>query len=204
MSASRRGPASDEFQVGPGMRVKIRYRVFDEDGEPAEETPSELEYVHGMGTLLPALEAGLDGARAGTERSVTLGANQAFGPRKKTAIVEFSPEDFPPDVAAGDRFDADTEDGGVLLLRILEVRPDAVVVDMNHPLAGQRVRFDLTVLEVRPASDDEIARAERQSVAMSASGPVIPVERLLRGPSKRYEIDPLAPADGADDEPMEN
>jgi hypothetical protein len=92
----------------------------------------------------------------------------------------------------------------VVILRVLEVLPDAVVVDMNHPLAGQRVRFEIKVAEVRPASAEEIAQAERQAVVALAPGPVIPVERLLRGRSKRYEMDPPTPADGADDEPMEN
>ncbi len=205
MTGGRRGGSDGEFQVGPAMWVKVRYQVFDEDGEAAEENPAELEYVHGMGALLPALESALEGQPAGSRRSVSLGPNQAFGPRKKSALVEFAREDFPPDVSAGDRFDADTEDGGVVLLRVLEVQPDVVLVDMNHPLAGQRVRFELEVMTVRPATEEELSRAERQMTVSSVPGPVIPLERLLRAPTRRYEINPPEPEPArGDDDTTEN
>lgn len=190
------------YQVGPGMWVRVSYRAFDQDGEPVEEAPSQLDYVHGLGALLPALEAGLDGQAQGAIREVTLSPHEAFGPRRKESVVEFAPDDFPPGVAAGDRFDADTADGGIVLLRVLEVGSDVVVVDMNHPLAGQRVRFELEIKEVRPATAEEMQAAEERLTAEPlAPEPVIPVERLLRGPSRRYERGPAAPAtDGADDE----
>jgi FKBP-type peptidyl-prolyl cis-trans isomerase SlyD len=184
------------------MWVRLAYRAFDEDGEPVEEAVNQLEYVHGLGALLPALEAGLDGQEEGATREVTLPPREAFGPRRKEAVVEFALEDFPPGVAPGDRFDADTAAGGVVLLRVLEVGPDTVLVDMNHPLAGQRVRFELELKEVRPATAEETQAAEKRlSAGPQAFGPVIPVERLLRGPSQRYEMGPAAPApNGTDDE----
>ena len=199
---SERPPsASGGYQVGPGMWVRLAYRAFDEDGEPVEEAVSQLEYVHGLGVLLPALEAGLDGQAQGAKREVTLSPREAFGPRRKEAVVEFGLDDFPPGVAPGDRFDADTDEGGVVLLRVLEVGPDAVVVDMNHPLAGQRVRFELEVHEVRPATPEEMAAAEERLIGgAEAEGPVIPVERLLRGPSQRYEMGPAGPATGGPDD----
>lgn len=200
---SERPPrAAGGYQVGPGMWVRVGYRAFDEDGEPVEESVNQLEYVHGLGALLPPLEAALDGQEQGAKREVTLSPREAFGTRRKEAVVEFALEDFPPGVAPGDRFDADTADGGVLLLRVMEVGEDAVVVDMNHPLAGQRVRFELEVHEVRLATPEETRAAEaRLSGEPQAFGPVIPVERLLRGPSQRYEMGPAAPSiDGGDDE----
>jgi FKBP-type peptidyl-prolyl cis-trans isomerase SlyD len=184
------------------MWVRLSYRAFDEDGEPVEEAVNELEYVHGLGALLPALEAGLEGTPEGAKREVILSPRDAFGPRRKEAVVEFALDDFPASVAAGDRFDAETAEGGVVLLRVLEVGPDVVVVDMNHPLAGQRVRFELEVHAVRPASAEETQAAEeRLTQGAQAPGPVIPVERLLRGRSQRYEMGPAAPVtDAADDE----
>jgi FKBP-type peptidyl-prolyl cis-trans isomerase SlyD len=181
------------------MRVRVRYRAFDEDGEAVEDLASELAYVHGFGALLPRLEAALEGQRVGGARSVSLSAGEAFGRRRKEAVIEFSPEDFPDDVAAGDRFDADSQDGKVVVLRVLEVRPDAVVVDTNHPLAGQRVRFELEVLEVCLATEAELAAAEqRLSGPGLADGPLIPAESLLRGPPRRYEMGPSTSK--ADDE----
>ena len=181
------------FQVGPGMWVRLKYRAFDEDGEPVEQASQELEYVHGYGELLPELEAALDGQSFGARRGVRLSAKQAFGPRRPERIVEFDRSEFPPEVAPGDHFEAEGEDGEVRVLRVLEVVEDAVVVDLNHPLAGQDVRFELEVLGVRPASAEEIELAEATLQADGpADGTLISAERLLRGPSRGYEMGPSA------------
>lgn len=200
MSESKR---HGTFQVGPAMWVRLKYRAFDEEDEPVEQLDQELEYVHGYGTLLPELERALDGQSPGARRTVRLPAKRAFGPRRNDRVVEFDRGEFPADVGAGDRFDAEGEDGQVLVLRVLEVGGDSVVVDLNHPLAGQDVRFELEVLGVRPATAEELSLAEG---ALQADGPVdgslISAERLLRGPSRGYEMGPSAPGrpDGTDDE----
>jgi FKBP-type peptidyl-prolyl cis-trans isomerase 2 len=79
----------------------------------------------------------------------------------------------------------------MVLLRVLEVTPDSVILDRNHPLAGQKVRFDVEVLEVRPAEESEISAAE---AALSVEGPaeqsLIPAASLLRGGTRRYEKGP--------------
>lgn len=200
MSESKRPRA---FQVGPGMWVRLKYRAFDEDDEPVEQLDQEVEYVHGYGALLPELETVLDAQSEGAKRTVRLGAKRAFGPRRNDRIVEFDRGEFPPEVAPGDHFDAEGEDGHVLVLRVLEVREDAVVVDLNHPLAGQDVRFELEVLGVRPATPEEISLAEATLQADGpADGTLISAERLLRGPSRGYEMGPSAPRrpDGTEDE----
>lgn len=179
------------FQVGPGTWVQLRYSAFDEDGEPVEESAHEFGYVHGFGVLHDRLEASIEGLRAGDECTVTIPAAEAFGPRRDEAVLECDPSEFDPEVRAGDHLEAETADGALVILRVLEVRPDAVVVDTNHPLAGQRVRFHLKVLEVRPASAAELADGERRASLQSpaAEGPLIPLQSLLRGPSQRYETE---------------
>jgi FKBP-type peptidyl-prolyl cis-trans isomerase SlyD len=178
------------FQVGPGVSVRLAYRVFDADGEAIDDA-SELLFVFGYGALLPAIEEQLDGAREGERLSFNLPPERAFGRRNPKAVIEVDREDFPEDVAAGDRFEADADDGRPVLLQVLDVTPEAVVLDGNHPLAGQRLRFDIEVLELRPASAEELAEAERRlgigepHPADSATSPLIPLGRLLRGPSQR-------------------
>jgi FKBP-type peptidyl-prolyl cis-trans isomerase SlyD len=185
------------------MWVRLKYQAYDEDGEPVEHARQEVEYVHGFGALLPQLESALDGQSAGAVRSVRLTPPEAFGIRHPERVVEFDKSEFPPEICAGDRFDAEGEDGNMVVLRVLEVLTDAVVVDLNHPLAGQNVRFELEVLGVRPASAEELELAE---AALQAPGPadgsLISAERLLRGPSRRYEMGPSEPGatDGSDDE----
>ena len=186
------------------MKVRLAYRVFDAEGVPVEENPSEFEYIHGFSVMLPQLEDAVAGLAVGGRREVNLAAESAFGPRRKEAIVEFDRLEFPEDVAPGDRFEAENADGALVVLRVLEVGSEAVTVDTNHPLAGQRVRFELTVVAVEPASDEEIAAAEAslQDPIPPEANQLIPLDRLLKGPSRRYELGPAAPGqDGPDDEP---
>ena len=177
------------YQIGPGMFVVLRYRVFDEEGEALHDAPDALSLVIGYGGLLPAIEERLEGMREGDERNVELSPERAFGRRNPRAVVEVDKSDFPPDVAPGDRFDAEGEDGRPVLLQVLDVTEDTVVLDGNHPLAGQRVRFEIAVGEVRPASAEELLAAEKRLEGAPDGGnspleALVPVERLLRGPSR--------------------
>lgn len=182
------------FQVGPDTRVSIRYRVFDEEGELIDE--SSLDAVFGYGELLPAVETAIQGLREGDERSLELSPDQAYGHRDPRAIIEVDRDDFPPDVAPGQRFEAESAGGGVVLLHVLEVLDDALVLDTNHPLAGQKVRIDLRITGVQPATAHEIEQAvewlerhQTEDPAEAEPGLVSP-GRLLQGPSRRYESDP--------------
>ena len=148
------------YQLGPGVWVLLRYRVFDAEGEALEPAAVETGCVFGYGALLPALEAALEGKTVGARCAVELGPKDAFGDRDPELFLEVERSEFPPEVAPGDRFDAEQKDGTPLVLQVLEVSDAAVLVDLNHPLAGQRVRFEVEVLEARPASADELALAE--------------------------------------------
>jgi FKBP-type peptidyl-prolyl cis-trans isomerase SlyD len=186
-------PIARSFQVGPDTRVGVRYSVFDAEGDLVET--STLEAVFGYGELLPAAEQAIQGLRVGERRSLELGPEQAYGRRDQQAIIEVDREDFPPDVAPGDRFEAESAGGGVVMLHVLEVLDDAVVLDTNHPLAGQKVRIELEITSVRPATAEEIEEAvrrleRRQSGDQAPDPELVPPGRLLQGPSRRYESDP--------------
>lgn len=173
------------------MWVRVRVAIYDAEGAPVQDEPSESEFVAGYGALLPALEAALEGLPDGARKSVTLKPEEAFGRRDPRAVLEVLRDEFPDDVAEGDVFDAEDSGGpdapgGPVLLRVLEVTPDSVVLDRNHPLAGQRVRFDVEVLQVRPAQESEISAAEQAMADPRApEAPLIPVARLLRDPTQR-------------------
>jgi FKBP-type peptidyl-prolyl cis-trans isomerase SlyD len=178
---------SSAHQLGPGVWARLRYRVFDAEGEALEPEAVESGFVFGYGALLPALEAALGGKSAGSRFSVELAPKDAFGRRDPGLCLEVDRHEFPPDVAPGDRFDAEGADGTPLVLQVLEVSEEAVVLDLNHPLAGQRVRFEVEVLEARPASSEELALAEAQLAEEPEGSPVplIDPARLLRRGSQR-------------------
>lgn len=157
---SPRAGGDRAFQLGPGIWTRLRYTVFDAEGEQVAGTPAEVGLVFGYGVLLPALEVALAGLSAGAEQSVELDANDAYGPRNPRAEVAFARDEFPADVAEGNHYEIERDDGTPAVMRILGVNEETVLVDLNHPLAGQRVRFAVEVLEARVATSDEIALSE--------------------------------------------
>lgn len=173
-----RKPKGEGFQLGPGMWARLSYRVFDAEGEHLEGADGEVGFVFGYGTLLPPVEAALEGLGAGATRSVELAARDAFGERRPELELEVSRDDFPPDVAPGDRYELERDDGSEVVARILAVSDEAVAVDLNHPLAGQRVRFDVEVLEVRAATAAELELAEG-ALEIGAEEPEQPGESLI-------------------------
>jgi len=189
--SQRRKPQG--FQVGPEMWVRLSVVICDAEGAAVEDAPSEASFVFGYGALLPALEMGIEGMPEGAKKSLTIKPEDAFGLRDPKAVLEVLRDEFPSDVAEGDVFDADEDDGpeapgGKVLLRVLEVTPETVILDRNHPLAGQKLRFDVEVVEVRPAEEAEILAAEAAVLAAGPAEPaLIPVASLLRGGTRRYE-----------------
>lgn len=174
------------YQLGPGMWARLGYQVFDAEGEQVETGDSELCCLIGYGVLFPALEDKLEGLPQGAARTVLLRPEQAFGLRNPEAQVEVERADFPDDVAPGDCYEAEDEDGRPVLLQVLDVSDEGVVVDSNHPLAGQVLRFEVAAREVRPATDEELSEAERRLLSQEGGPePLITPERLLRGPSRR-------------------
>ena len=196
---------SSEYQIGPDTYVALDFSVFDAEGDAVTSGSDRLEIVFGRGQLLPSLERALDGLSAGDQKAVTLRPRDAYGERDPKAILEVDRSEFPPEVAPGDRFEVENEAGAVLVLQVLDVGPDTVHLDLNHPLAGQEIRIELKVVEVRPASAEELAEADaaledaQEEVgdspgAMPVVSPVIPLDRLLRGPARGYEKDPAGDA----------
>jgi FKBP-type peptidyl-prolyl cis-trans isomerase SlyD len=178
------------------MWVRLSVVIHDAEGAAVQDEPTEASFVFGYGALLPALEAGIEGLPQGAKKSLTLKPDDAFGVRDPKAVLEVLRDEFPDDVAEGDVFDAQEDDaaeapGGMVLLRVLAVTPETVSLDRNHPLAGQKVRFDVEVREVRPADEAEILAAE--AAVMTEEAPetsLIPAASLLRGGTRRYEKDP--------------
>ena len=172
------------FQVGPETFVTLKVRVFDAEGDPASDA-EVLGVVFGMGGLLPGVERALEGREQGDRVDVVLPSDQAYGRRDPRAIVEVDRADFPPTVAVGDRFELENEEGAIVVVHILDVRDDAVVMDTNHPLCDQDIEVRTEILEVRPATSEEIEAAEALMAEdlgyIEAEVPPISAQSLIRG-----------------------
>lgn len=152
--------------IAPDTVVTLSYVLLDEQGETVDRVSPEepLTYVHGYAQIVPGLERQIAGLHAGDKGTFTVDADEAFGDRDEQAVFAVDRSDFPDaeDVAVGDEFTAEGPDGEPISLRIVEVRPEEFVVDANHPLAGQRIRFEVEVASVRAASEEEIATAQAE------------------------------------------
>lgn len=142
--------------IESGTRVSLEYTLKLEDGTVVESNVGgdRLSYVHGRGEIIPGLEKGIEGMTSGEEREVRVAAEDAYGPVHAEAIQEV-PKDRVPDEAckAGAQLQGQTPDGEVFVGRVTDVKDDTVVVDFNHPLAGETLHFHVKVVGVESASD---------------------------------------------------
>lgn len=158
---------ADSLRVGPDTFVTLTYTLFDQDGNVAGECDSAdpLTYVHGYAQIVPGLERGVNGLAKGERREVVVDPQEAFGETDDKAILELDRADLPElgrALEVGDELVAEDDDDDQIVMRVIEVKKDSIVVDTNHPLAGQTVRFAVEVHDVRPATEDEIADAEAE------------------------------------------
>jgi FKBP-type peptidyl-prolyl cis-trans isomerase SlyD len=144
--------------IGKGSRVALRYELYDREGELLEtsEESEPMEYEHGAEEIAPALEEALAGKGVGAQVRVTLPPEDAFGVPDPALIIVVPRAEIPPEVplsvgeylpVALEGASADLE-GEEIEFRIVEVGEDEVVLDANHPLAGEHVTFALEVLSI--------------------------------------------------------
>ena len=137
--------------------VELDY-VLTIEGEVIDksEPGDPLLYLHGAGNLIPGLEKELEGKDVGDSLSVTVGPADAYGEWNEEALQEFSKENFEGDVEVGATYYAENADGGITPFTVVEVQDDVIIADFNHPLAGQTLHFDVKVLNIREATEEEI------------------------------------------------
>ena len=148
--------------IGPGNWVQIEYELRDGRGNQLEKTEEPVEFVYGSSDLLPAFEQALEGLAQGDAVNISIPPEDAYGTRDESNVFKVDRTEFPDDaeLSIGDEFVAEGEDGTRLNMRIDEVHDEYVVVDGNHPLAGETLNFQVHVLTVRPATEDELLAAK--------------------------------------------
>jgi len=143
-------------------------RVNDEKGELIEQATTEnpLKFLYGAGIMLPKFETHLEGLKQGEPFNICLSKNEAYGEVNNDAIVELPRHIFLVDgkfdeelVSPGNTVPMMSTNGQRLNGIVLEVGEDKVKMDFNHPLAGEDLYFSGEVLEVREASEEELAEA---------------------------------------------
>jgi FKBP-type peptidyl-prolyl cis-trans isomerase SlyD len=140
--------------------VTIDYliRLGENEFFPSSGQPEEISFCLGWGTMPPGLEAAMLGMVVNNSKEVSLSPQEAYGEVDEELIMEVPRGDFDPDldIALGQVFETQDEEGHPLYFMIKELRPDTVVIDFNHPLAGKTLEVSFTVKEVREATPQDL------------------------------------------------
>jgi len=147
------------MQIAKDTVVTLHYEMFDADNTLLDKTEEPIAYLHGgYDGIFPLVEEALHGKAVGDSVDVKLTPDDAFGDPEEELIRVEDLDVFPADVEVGMMFEADDpETGDVLLFRVTDIADGKAIVDANHPLAGQTIRFVAKVIEVRAASAEELS-----------------------------------------------
>ena len=139
--------------------VTLAFELRNADGEPLEDDNAELAYLHGgYGGIFPKVETALEGQEIGHEVSITLDPEDAFG-EYDADLLRVEPRNrFPETLAVGMQFEGvpGGNEDEARIYTITDITEGSVVVDANHPFAGERLWFKCAVKEVRPATNEEV------------------------------------------------
>jgi FKBP-type peptidyl-prolyl cis-trans isomerase SlyD len=147
------------MQVTEKKAVTIKYTLRDEEGAVLDSTEGRdpLTYLHGAGNLVPGVEEALEGKSAGEEVKVTVAPDKGYGVREEDNVRNVPIRKLPAGkLQPGATVQLNTNHGPVVAV-IKAVKGDYATLDLNHPLAGKTLRFELEVVEVRDATEEELA-----------------------------------------------
>lgn len=139
--------------------VSFHFTLKNDKGKQLEtsEGNEPLVYLHGSSAIVPGLEEALEGRSKGDKFQVTLPPEKAYGERDERLVQTVPRNQFPQDqdLKVGMQFQVNSQ-GGPMLLTVMGVTSDNVTVDGNPELAGQSLRFDIEVTDVRKATEEEL------------------------------------------------
>jgi len=145
------------LQIAKNTVVSLTYKLTGTDGNLIEETEQPISYLHGgYQGIFPGVEKALDGQQSGYRCDVKLEPEDAFGEYEAGLVRVEARNLFPPNVKVGMQFEGSAESGETRVYTVTDIADDKIVVDGNHPLAGQAVVFSCVVTDVRPASAEEV------------------------------------------------
>lgn len=140
-------PSADD-----GANVKIHYtgRLSDGTVFDSSQGGDPLDFQVGAGQVIPGFENAVKGMEAGDEKTVTIPALDAYGPRRQELLLDVSREQLPdgmePEV--GQKLNMQTQEGQNFQVTVVEVHDEGLKLDANHPLAGEDLTFDLLMVAV--------------------------------------------------------
>ena len=147
------------MQVARNKVVSIDYTLKDDAGTvlDSSEGNEPLEYLHGVGGLIPGLESALEGRSAGESLQVAVSPADGYGERDDALVQRVPRKQFAgvDDLELGMQFRTSTKQGAHIVT-VMEIEEDTVTVDGNHALAGVTLNFAVTIRDIRDATAEEL------------------------------------------------
>lgn len=142
----------DVTEAKQGDTVKVHYRGSLEDGTIFDTSRGRqpLEFTIGEGQVIPGFEGAVVGMEPGDSKSVTVEPQEGYGERRRELVVDVERDRFPADmeVEVGKQVQVQQKDGSPRVATIARVDDDSVTLDVNHPLAGKDLTFDIELVEI--------------------------------------------------------
>ena len=148
------------MQIAKNKVISIDYTLTDAQGTELDSSHGRgpFAYIHGIGNIIPGLEAALEGKATGDQVNAVIPPDKAYGERDENLVQEIprSQFDTDQDIVVGMQFQAMSE-SGPRVVTVVSVEGENVTIDANHPLAGVTLHFDVTVKEIREATGEELS-----------------------------------------------
>jgi peptidylprolyl isomerase len=137
-------------EVRNGDVVRVHYTAKLTDGTEFDSSAGQdpLEFTVGAGQIIAGLDSRIDGMAVGEKSTVTIPADEGYGPRDEAQVQTVPRSAVPEDTKVGSRLQANTQDGRKIPLTVVQLDEERATVDANHPLAGKDLVFDIEVLEI--------------------------------------------------------
>lgn len=161
---------AEPIVVADGVVVSLDYRLHLDNGEPVDDSEDggPLEFLQGHGDIISGLEQAIYGMAAGDEKDIVVAPADGYGEHDPEAFEEIPSSAFPPQLKAslevGMPLQTQDESGDVMVVYVSEIRPNSVLIDLNHPLAGEKLHFWVKVAALRPATSEEIAHGHVHNI----------------------------------------
>jgi FKBP-type peptidyl-prolyl cis-trans isomerase SlyD len=145
------------MKIAQDTVVTMQYKVTNAQGMLLDKGQEPTSYLHGgYDNTFPKIEAALEGQEVGFATTLKLTPADAFGERDESLVQTIPKSEFPPGVKVGGQLRGRTPDGREQLFNVLKIKGNQVILDGNHPWAGQLLTLSLKVTEVRAASAEEV------------------------------------------------
>jgi peptidylprolyl isomerase len=139
-------------QVKNGDKVKVHYHGRLTSGETfdSSEGSQPLEFEVGSGMVIKGFDDGVTGMKVGDKRTINIPAESAYGEKNAEMLIEYPKSQFPPNIELeiGTQLVMSSASGQQFQVKIAEIKDDIVVLDANHPLAGEELIFDIELVEI--------------------------------------------------------